>query len=95
MPRGALRANGDPHPHAGTGFAVGQAHWFRFDEGRFTWRDPERKDMNEVYQLVYDAGTFTARRSELRAQNRTTHSVSRYGVGHPGNRYQQRYPRWR
>jgi hypothetical protein len=25
--------------------------------------------MNEVYQLAYDAGTFTARRSELRAQN--------------------------
>ena len=53
VPREALRVNGTPHPHAGTGFGVSQAHWFRFADDRFTWRDPERRDMNEVYPVSY------------------------------------------
>ena len=69
VPRRALTVNGAPHPHAGTGFGVGQAHWFRFADDRFTWRDPERRDMNEVYQLAYDGKTFASRRSSVRTQN--------------------------
>jgi hypothetical protein len=69
VPRGALRANGTPHPHAGTGFGVGQAHRLPFREGRFSWGDPERMDLNEVYQLAFDGKTFTTRRTEIRAQN--------------------------
>lgn len=69
VPRGALRADGVPHPHAGTGFGVGQAHRLTFTDGRFSWGDPERKDMNEVYQLAYDGRTFTTRRTEVRTQN--------------------------
>src|SRR6185503_1006048 len=69
VPWEALRVNGTPHPHAGTGFGVGQAHWFQFADDRFTWRDPNRKDMNEVYQLAYNGKTFTSRRTEVRAQN--------------------------
>jgi hypothetical protein len=69
VPREALRVNGTPHPHAGTGFGVGQAHRFGFSGDRFTWRDPDRRDMNEVYQLAYDGKTFTSRRTDVRAQN--------------------------
>lgn len=69
VPAGALRADGSSHPHAGTGFGVGQAHWFTWKDNRFTWRDPGRQDMNEVYQLAYRRGVFTTRRSEVRAQN--------------------------
>lgn len=69
VPRGALRADGTPHPHAGTGFGIGQAHHFAFTGGRFSWNDPERKDMNEVYQLAYNGRIFTTRRTEVRTQN--------------------------
>ena len=69
VPLGALRANDTPHPHAGTGFGVGQAHWFTFFNDHFRWGDRERKDMSEVYQLAYDGKAFITRRTEVRAQN--------------------------
>ncbi|MEO8659151.1 MAG: hypothetical protein ABI693_11815, partial [Bryobacteraceae bacterium] len=69
VPRGALRADATPHPHAGTGFGIGQAHWFPFPDRRFSWRDPARQDMNEVYQLSYDGQSFKAVRNDVRAQN--------------------------
>lgn len=69
VPRGALLANGAPHPHAGTGFGIGQAHWFPFRDGCFSWGDPGRQDLVEVYQLAYDGSTFTTRRSGVWPQN--------------------------
>jgi len=69
VPRGALLTDGSAHPHAGTGFGVGQAHWFPFSQDRFSWRDPQRRDMNEVYQLSYDGKIFTSHRTEVRPQN--------------------------
>jgi hypothetical protein len=69
VPQGALRLDGSPHPHGGTGFGVGQGQWFSFTDGRFHWHDPSRRDMNEVYQLSYDGKSFSSHRSEVRAQN--------------------------
>lgn len=69
VPYGARRADGTPHPHAGTGFGVGQAHRFPFSNGRFSWTDAARIDMNEVYQLAYNGETLLTRRTEVRTQN--------------------------
>lgn len=69
IPRGALRADGSPHPHAGTGFGIAQSQRFPFIDGRFSWGDRQRVDMNEVYQLAYDGATFTTQLSHRRMQN--------------------------
>ena len=69
VPLGALRADGSPHPHAGTGFAFSQAHWFSFPDGRFLWGDANRKDMILVHQLAYDGKVFTTRQTQAWAQN--------------------------
>ncbi|MCE9591397.1 MAG: hypothetical protein K8S99_12825 [Planctomycetes bacterium] len=69
VPLGALRADGSPHPHAGTGFGIGQAQRFPFIDGRFSWGDPQRIDMNEVYQLAYEGKSFTTRLSRRDMQN--------------------------
>lgn len=69
VPRGAMRGNGKAHPHAGTGFAIAQAHLFSFANDQFTWGDPDRKDMNEAYQLTYDGRQFKCRRVAVGSQN--------------------------
>jgi len=69
VPLGALRADGTPHPYAGTGFGLAQAHRFSFRDGRFSWGDPGRVDLNEIFQFSYDGKTFTSKSSELRSQN--------------------------
>ncbi len=69
VPCRALRADGTAHPHAGTGFGLGPAHWFTFSDDRFSWGDPNRKDMNEIYQLAYDGKRFTSRLSGVWDQN--------------------------
>jgi hypothetical protein len=43
---------------------VYQAHIFPgFEQGGFTWRDPERQDLNEVYALSYDGAAFRTERT--------------------------------
>ena len=71
VPLGALRADGTPHPHAGTGFGLGQSHRVPFRDSLFSWVGPERLDFNEIYQLSYDGKAFTSRLSESRAQTAT------------------------
>ncbi|MCX5660894.1 MAG: hypothetical protein NTW19_14410 [Planctomycetota bacterium] len=63
VPLGALRPDGSPHPHAGTGFGIAQSQRFPFVDDRFQWSDPQRLDMNEAYQLAYDGKSFTTRLS--------------------------------
>ncbi len=63
VPVGALRADGTPHPHAGTGFGLCQAISFPEDEnGHFNW-GTERIHRCEVHQLSYDGERFEAVRS--------------------------------
>ena len=63
VPLGALRADGTPHPHAGTGFGLCQALSFPTDEkGHFTWAD-KFVHRCEVYQLSYDGERFQSARS--------------------------------
>lgn len=69
VPLGALRVDGTPHPHAGTGFGIAQAHWFPFRDGQFSWGDRQRQDMIEVYRLAYDGNTFASRRTGVWPQN--------------------------
>jgi hypothetical protein len=63
VPRGALRADGTPHPHAGTGFGLCQAISFPVnDQGHFSWSD-KFVHRCEVHQLSYDGQRFQAVRS--------------------------------
>lgn len=63
VPLGALRADGSPHPHAGTGFGLCQAISFPVDEsGHFNWKSGYIHRC-EVYQLSYDGERFKAVRS--------------------------------
>ncbi len=63
VPLGARRADGSPHPHAGTGFGLCQAISFPVDEtGHFSWKS-ENIHRCEVYQFRYDGATFAAARS--------------------------------
>lgn len=63
VPRGALRADGTPHPHAGTGFGLCQALSFPVnDKGHFSWSD-KFVQRCEVHQLSYDGARFQAARS--------------------------------
>lgn len=69
VPRGALRADGVPHPHAGTGFGIAQAQRFPFCNGRFSWGDPGRLDLLEIFQLAYDGTRFSTQRTAIFPQN--------------------------
>ncbi len=63
VPLGALRADGTPHPHAGTGFGLCQAISFPTDEnGHFSW-GTKNIHRCEVHQLSYDGDRFEAVRS--------------------------------
>ena len=64
VPVGALRADGTPHPHAGTGFGMCQAISFPVQEnGYFSW-STERIHRCETHQFSYDGTTFEAERSD-------------------------------
>ncbi|MGC9316692.1 MAG: hypothetical protein ACP5KN_01495 [Armatimonadota bacterium] len=64
VPVGAVREDGSPHPHAGTGFGICQAISFPVNEdGYFGW-DTEHIHRTEVHQLSYDAARFSSRRSQ-------------------------------
>lgn len=81
VPFGALNADGTPHPHAGTGFGIAQAHRFPMTaDGGFSWGDPARFDMNELYQLAYDGETFKSQRSGAWSQN----GEERWHIGNTG-----------
>lgn len=63
VPVGALREDGTPHPHAGTGFGLCQAISFPVNEaGHFSW-GTERIHRCEVHQLSYDGERFEAVRT--------------------------------
>jgi hypothetical protein len=61
VPLAAGFKNGDPHPHAGSGFGIAQAHRFPlFPTGDFSWVDPGRRDLLEIFQLSWDGRQFKA-----------------------------------
>ena len=80
VPRGARRADGSPHPHAGTGFGINQASAWRTDfEGpppygvNMFGHDPrglglvdpsESYSYLELHQLAYDGDVFQVVKSE-------------------------------
>jgi len=63
-PLGAKRADGSPHPHAGTGFAINQAiSWPLHIQTEppyavYYYRDAERYYYHELHQLSYDGRSF-------------------------------------
>jgi len=70
VPLGARRADGSPHPHAGTGFGLSQAISFPVDErGHFTWKT-ENVHRCEVHQFRYDGKTFAASRQPAAPEQR-------------------------
>lgn len=63
VPLGALRADGTPHPHAGTGFGLCQVLSFPVDDqGHFSWSD-KFVHRCEVHQFSYDGEQFQSVRS--------------------------------
>jgi hypothetical protein len=63
VPLGALGSDGNPHPHAGTGFGICQAISFPVDEsGHFSWKS-EMVHRCEIHQLRADGERITASRS--------------------------------
>ncbi len=63
VPRGALREDGTPHPHAGTGFGLCQAISFPVDEkGHFNW-GTKYIHRSEVHQFTYGDKGFQSVRS--------------------------------
>ncbi len=63
VPVGALREDGTPHPHAGTGFGLCQAISFPVnEEDQFSW-GTERIHRCEMHQLSYDGERFQAART--------------------------------
>lgn len=63
VPTGALREDGTPHPHAGTGFGLCQAISFPVDEnGHFSWGS-RYIHRGEVHQFTYGNEGFGSVRS--------------------------------
>ncbi|MAE66902.1 MAG: hypothetical protein CMJ18_21805 [Phycisphaeraceae bacterium] len=61
VPHGALRADGSPHPGAGTGFLVGQALDFPMYGDGYYMKEDKARDMvhaTEVHHLAYDGREF-------------------------------------
>jgi len=70
VPLGARGDDGSAHPHAGTGFGLGQAHRMPADEsGGFAWRDEKRRDLLEVFQFSFDGRIFCSRKSDEGTQD--------------------------
>jgi len=69
VPYGALRSDGTPHPHAGTGFAVGVGLGFRGDRNianEVDYQNAEEADQYqyhelEIQQYGYDGAVFNIR----------------------------------
>ncbi len=58
VPFGAKRADGSPHPHAGSGFGLAVAIIHAVDEnGHFDYRDGKKNSL-ELFQLAYDGKDF-------------------------------------
>lgn len=69
VPLGARRADGGPHPAAGTGFGICQALSFAVQEGEegqglFTWSQPFRRYL-EVHQLAFDGSELSVTDTQL------------------------------
>ncbi|NSW56358.1 MAG: hypothetical protein HPY44_10100 [Armatimonadetes bacterium] len=63
VPQGALREDGTPHPHAGSGFGLCQAISFPVDEnGHFSW-STKYIHRSEVHQFTYGGEGFRSVRS--------------------------------
>jgi hypothetical protein len=61
VPMKARMSDGSFHKHGGSGFALGPSHRFpATGGGGFSWRDPHRYDMLEVFQLRYDSSGLTS-----------------------------------
>jgi len=70
VPLQALRSDGTPHPHAGTGFGLGQAHrLLAGPDDEFVWWATDRYDLLEVYQFRYDGREFHSCRTGVFSQN--------------------------
>lgn len=70
VPLGARREDGSPHPHAGTGFAVGPLIGFPADlSDRIPGHRRNRRTHIELYQLAYDGATFSVARTDRLAFN--------------------------
>ena len=65
VPLGAIRADGSPHPHAGSGFAISQILEFDLLETGAYRRDTIYSVHSEVFQFAYDGNTFRVVRKEL------------------------------
>lgn len=61
VPLGAKRADGSPHPHAGTGFGLANAVGFPVqDKAKRAPEVKDRYDCMEIQQFAYDGRTFRA-----------------------------------
>ena len=70
IPLGAKRADGSPHPHAGTGFGMGIALSYAIDDGdrskpyRGCFRGAQSHLYNELQQYAFDGTTFKITRTD-------------------------------
>lgn len=65
VPIGAKRADGSPHPYAGTGFGICQSLVFPTDkDGLFSW-DDKFVHSTELHQFAYDGTRFTSQKTDL------------------------------
>jgi len=70
VPLGAKREAGAPHPLAGSGFGIAQAHVFPgYKDGRFVWWEPGRRYLRKVVQRSYSGEQFHRARDSVYSQN--------------------------
>ena len=82
VPAGAKRADGSPHPHAGTGFGLSTAQaWPQHDRdlghnadriGRRAYPGPQAHEYLELQQLSYDGTRFRAEKAEALVEGRAS-----------------------
>ena len=68
VPCGALRPDGTPHPHAGTGFGFNEALDFPMLDGSYYDKAHKTTEMirhTEIHQLAYDGKRFSVNRTDL------------------------------
>lgn len=86
VPFGALREDGTPHPHAGTGFGAGQIVGFPADQivdNECEYKDAELYQYHglEIQQYSYDGSDFSIRKSNFDDGH---HLLQGYYLRHPG-----------
>ena len=90
VPLGARRADGSPHPHAGTGFGLCEALDFPMYEGCYYKKEDKRKSMVrivEVRQFAYDGKQFRITATEAYdAERKLTAPGSDWALVWPGLR---------